>query len=325
MKDEEFIMKYIDIPAADGSAMHISRIAMGSTMKMEMLTTEEKHRLYDFFVEQGGNCLDTARYYSGGRAETMIGDYLSARKNRDKLIICTKGGHPSDDAPDKSRLSRKEILGDLETSLKELSTDYVDIFWIHKDDPAYPIEDLIDTCNEIVKQGKARKIGCSNFVTPRIAAANAYASANGLIGFTSSQIQWSLAASDDRHFAQFGSIVMTPERYDYYLKHDIPVFSFSSQAQGFFSKVEKNGLESLPPHLAEQYGSEENMKRLENLKTFCNEKGCSIASASLAYLLNNKLPCVAIIGARSEEMLADSLAAVDVTMTAEQADDLFRV
>lgn len=318
-------MKYINLATNDGGEIRVSRIAMGSTMKMEMLTTKEKHSLYDYFIDHGGNCIDTARYYSSGKAELMVGEYLESRKNRNQLIISTKGGHPSDSFPQKNRLSRKEILGDLETSLKLLGTDYVDIYWIHKDDPDYPIEDLIETCNEIVRQGKARIIGCSNFQSERIAAAKDYADSNNMVSFSLSQIQWSLASTEDKYFAQFGSIVMTPERYDFYSENNIGVFAFSSQAQGFFAKIAKKGLQSLPTHLIEQFGSEANMLRLEKLKAFCEEKDCTVSAASLAYLINNKLPCVAIIGARTEEMLSESLKAVDVAMTPDEADRMFAV
>jgi aryl-alcohol dehydrogenase-like predicted oxidoreductase len=318
-------MNYIDLKACDGSTLHISKIGMGSTMSMERLTTKEKHYLYDCYLEQGGNCIDTARYYSGGRAEEMVGNYLRARKNRDQFIISTKGGHPRDEAPTVSRLTRKEIMDDLETSLRLLGTDYVDIYWIHKDDANYPIEDVVETCNEIIRQGKARRIGCSNFTNARIQAANQYAEQTGQYGFSASQIQWSLAATEDRHFAQFGSIVMTAERYQYYLTHDIPVFAFSSQAQGFFARVAAQGLGALPAHLQVQYGSEENMKRLVRLQAYAQQHNCSISAPALGYLINNKLPCVALIGAESVEMLNQSLEAASLEMTPEEADQLFYV
>ncbi|MBD5393155.1 MAG: aldo/keto reductase [Lachnospiraceae bacterium] len=319
------MMNYIDLPAYDGSMIHVSRIGMGSTMSMERLTTEEKYRLYDYYLEQGGNCIDTARAYSDGHAEEMVGAYLKARKNRDRVIISTKGGHPTWENPEKSRVKREDILGDLETSLRILGTDYADIYWIHKDDESHPIEDIVDTINIIIKQGKARRIGASNFTMERMIAANKYARESGQYGFAASQIQWSLAATEDKYFEQYGSLVMTPERYDYYLENDIPVFAFSSQAQGFFSRVAVQGLEAMPEELRRQYGSEDNMKRLELLKIYAKEHNCSISAPSLGYLINNKLNCVALIGAESIEMLAQSLEAADLQMTAEEADALYEV
>ena len=82
-----------------------------------------------------------------------------------------------------SRVSRQEILSDLETSLKTLGVDYVDMYWIHKDDENHPIEDIVDTINVIIKQGKARRIGASNFTMERMAAANKYAQESDQYGF----------------------------------------------------------------------------------------------------------------------------------------------
>lgn len=318
-------MNYIDLKAYDGSDMHISRIGMGSTMSMERLTTKEKHELYDYYLDQGGNLLDTARAYSGGHAEEMVAEYLKASGKRNQIILCTKGGHPTDEAPDVSRVSREDILSDLETSLSTLGVDYVDMYWIHKDDESHPIEDIVDTINIIIKQGKARRIGASNFTMERMKAANAYAEKTGQHGFSASQIQWSLAATEDKYFAQFGSLVMTPERYDYYLENHIPVFAFSSQAQGFFARVDAQGLDAMPDQLKEQYGSEANMKRLALLQDYVKKHNCSISAPSLAYLINNKLDCVALIGAESVDMLKLSLEACDLTMTPEEADALYNV
>ncbi len=318
-------MKYIQIPCADGSDMTVSRIAIGSTMSMERLPDDEKFRLYDVYQSLGGNCIDTARAYHDGEAERMVGDYFRSRKNRSRFLVSTKGGHPRSDAPQLSRVHRKDILEDLETSLLTLGTDYIDIYWIHKDDPQTEIEELVDTANEIIRQGKARCVGLSNFDLPRFDAASRYAKASGQTDFAAAQIQWSLAETEDRFFRMFGSLVMTPARYAYFRERKMPVFAFSSQAQGFFARVAENGLDSLPPFVAEQFGSADNLKRLEKVKAFANEHHCSIAAPCLAYLIDNRLPCTAIIGASREEMLRQSMEAADLDMSPEQADDLFRV
>ena len=184
----------------------------------------------------------------------MVGSYLQQRGCRDKVVISTKGGHPGKGLVG-SWLSPENLLTDLEGSLKALHTEYVDYYWIHKDDPSYPIEKLVDTVNQIVKQGKARLVGGSNFTTERFQAAAEYAAKTGQISLAASQIQWSLAASEDKYFAKFESLTMTPERYNYYLENKMPVFAFSSQAQGFFPQVAAGGIESLPAFIAEPYKS----------------------------------------------------------------------
>ena len=116
----------------------------------------------------------------------------------------------------KGDLRREVLMRELETSLKELGTDYVDLYWLHKDDPNHPIEDVIETCNEMLRQGKVRRIGASNFADERIEQGNRYAREHGLTGFQESQIQWSAARSNEEIFSRFGSVVMTPQRYRFY-------------------------------------------------------------------------------------------------------------
>ncbi len=318
-------MKYIDIPTNDGSTLHVSRIAMGSSMSMERLSSEEKFELYDYYLAQGGNCIDTARAYGGGQSEKMVGEYLKSRGVREQVILSTKGGHPTEEEPDKSRVNRKDLLADLDESLRSLYTDYIDIYWIHKDDPDCPVEELVDTANEMIRMGKVRKIGLSNFTIERMDAANRYAAESGQEGFYASQIQWSLAVSEDKYFAVHDCLTMTPSRYTYYSEHEIPVFSFSSQAQGFYSRLAEKGLDALPEDLVETYGSPDNLKRLDKIKAFAEEKNCSVSAVATAFLVNNKLPAVAIIGASSQDMLAQSLEGAEVDMTPEEADALYQV
>ena len=125
-------------------------------------------------------------------SEKTIGEWLTARKNRDKIIISTKGGHPRLESMDISRLSRDEIFDDFEHSLINLNTDYIDIYWLHKDDPNIPPERLIEIMNEILDTGKAKYIAVSNWGYDRIRAANDYAKSNGLKPFIAGQIQYSV-------------------------------------------------------------------------------------------------------------------------------------
>lgn len=139
------------------------------------------------------------------------------------------------------------MLEDLELSLSQLQTDYIDLFWIHNDDVTKPVSEIIDAVNEVIKTGKVRAVGCSNWSIERIEAANNYAKEAGLYGFFANQIQWSLARVEtDDYKKAFNALVMDDESYDWYVKNDVAVFAFSSVAQGFFSIAAKGGLEALP-------------------------------------------------------------------------------
>ncbi len=318
-------MIYIELKDANGETMKFSRIAMGSSMSMEMLSTEEKFRLYDYFIDRGGNTIDTARAYGDGHSEEMVGEYLQSRGNRSRLMVCSKGGHPMQSAPDVKRVNRACIMADLEQSLKVLHTDYLDMYWIHKDGPEVPIEEIVDIMEDIVKSGKARRVGVSNYDTYRVKAAVEYAESKGSNIIGGSQIGMSLAASEDKYFVQFGSLMMTPDKYAYYEEKHIPVFAFSSQAQGFFARVAAQGLDAMPPYLRESYGSAENMKRLARVQQMAEEKHASIPAVGLAHIIFNRLPVVAIVGAENTEMLGQSLDAAELNLTPEEADWLYRV
>lgn len=314
-------MKYFDLKG-NGQTVHVSKLAIGSAMKMGMLSDAEVFEIFDLFLDGGGNCIDTARAYFDGRSEEMIGQYLKLRHNRDKLILSTKGCHPGhgSTAP---RLSPKDMEDDLNASLKALGTDYVDIYWIHKDDPSVPVEGVIDGINALLRSGKVRIVGCSNWHIDRIKSANAYAKRSGQEGFAMSQIQWSLGESDEEKFRQFTAVLMDDPSYDWYLANGMPIFSFSPQAQGFFSKAAKFGVEKLDERMRYCYASEKNLQRLECVKVLAQKNDVPISVPVLAYLLNNKLPCIPVFGATTKEMVSETLQAVDFPMTAQEADNLW--
>lgn len=314
-------MKYFDLKG-NGRVLHISKLVIGSAMKMGMLSKREIYELFDIFLDAGGNCIDTARAYFGGHSEEMIGNYIRQRGNRNKIILSTKGCHP-DHGDTGARLSPRDMEDDLNASLRALGVDHVDIYWIHKDDPTVPVEGVIDSINELMRSGKVGVVGCSNWHVDRIERANTYAQKTGQQGFCTSQIQWSLGESDEEKFKQFSAVLMDDVSYDWYMLNKMPVFSFSPQAQGFFSKAAKLGIEALDERMRYCYASEKNLKRLHMVVHLAKEHNVPVSVPVLAYLLNNKLPCVPVFGATSKEMLYESLQAVDFEMSAEEADRLW--
>ena len=310
-------MIYRDLKAADGE-IHVSAIAIGSAVRMSMLSSNELFDIYDCFVEHGGNCIDTARAYSGGRAEELVGEYLRTRGNRNKIIISTKCGHPS--ADNNPRLSAQDMRSDLDASLKALSTDHIDIYWVHKDNKSIPVEGVIDSLNQFIREGKVRMIGASNWSTERIAAANAYALQSGQTGFGASQIQWSLAETLSLYFEKFTSLVMDDSAYRWYLSNKMTVFAYSAQAQGFFQRVAAQGLAELDMETQRNYGNPENMRRLARALDYSKAHGVPLTVPILGYLISNALTCILVIGSRSREMLIESLLAVEKPVSREEAE-----
>ena len=181
------------------------------------------------------------------------------------------------------------------------------------------MEGIIDGLNRLLKSGKIRMIGASNWTVERIASANNYAKESGQIGFGSSQIQWSFADTLSLYFQQYTSLVMDDDSYEWYKKHEMPVFAFSAQAQGFFQKVAAGGLASLDMEVQRNYGSPENMRRLARAQKYAREHEVPLAVPILGYLIQNEVTCIPIIGSDNKEMLLESLLAGEKLVTPEDA------
>ena len=300
----------------------ISRIAFGTGSVMKDLTKDEYFALFDLYAEKGGNVLDTAPGYCGGRSERYIGEWMKLHHNREKMFISTKACHAFPGEP--SRLTFKDMTDDLNQSLNQLDTDYIDIFWIHNDDPAVPVEKIMDDLNRVIENGKIRSIGCSNWTVDRLEEANAYASSAGLHGFFANQIQWSLAAAETDAYARaFNALTMDDRSYDWYVKNDIAVFAFSAAARGFFSVAAAGGLEAVSETTMAFFGTPNNIKRLENVKKYMAEHNCSASVPVIGYITNNRLKGIALTSASRISTLEETMEAANAEMTAEEADALY--
>jgi 1-deoxyxylulose-5-phosphate synthase len=315
-------MKYLELKSRDDT-LQVSKLVIGTARSVSNLSQAETFELFDLFVEAGGNCIDIARAYSGGRSEEMVGEWMKQHHNRNLMVVSTKGCHPPYNHPEQSRLSLQDMQHDLDLSLKALQTDFIDIYWIHKDDPLRPVEEIIDGVNTIIRSGKIRMLGCSNWHVDRLARANAYASSSGQTGFMLSQIQWNLASTREEYFKQYGVVIMSEAEYAWYYQNRMPVFAFGSQAQGFFSKAASRGLEAVSAESRRNYGSEDNLERLKRVKEYAEQHQLSISAVVLAYITCNKLPGVAIFGSRNPGQLKATLQAADVSMDPAEADRLY--
>ncbi|WP_407314023.1 aldo/keto reductase [Desulfosporosinus sp. SB140] len=317
-------MKYLTLKGK-GLELNVSKLAMGTDKLMLTLTDAEFFYLLDTYTDAGGNFIDTARVYSGGKSEEAIGRWLQKTGKRSDVVLSSKGCHPPRENMSQSRLAKKDMEYDLNLSLETLKTDCIDIYWLHRDDLSLSVDEIVENINSFIKEGKIRMVGCSNWSSDRIEQANQYAALKGLNGFSSSQIQWSLAHTSEDIYQDFGIVIMDEKEYEYYVHRNLPVFAYASQAQGFFSKVAQGGLEALSEKTRMRFSSKDNLKRLEVLKDFAASHGISLAAASLVYITCNRLTAVPIIGSRTPQQLQESLEAADVIITAEEADKLYFV
>ncbi len=283
--------------------LYCSEIILGSDYYGEATSRESASEFMDYYFDIGGNTIDTARLYTGGKSEEVIGEYLAQHKIRDKVIISSKCAHPPIGKMEQSRLSKEEIESDIDKSLKALKTDYIDFLWLHRDDRNLPVAPIVEALNEQVRKGKIRYFGTSNWCGERIAEANKYAEEHGLMGMAASQIQWSYAVPARNYDPTL--VTMDKTEFDFYAKTKIPVFAFSAQAKGFFEKYDKGELSF---KAKDRFLCDENIERYKLVKKISEETGYSISSIVLSYLtLNTAFDTFPIINCSKLSQLKDSI------------------
>lgn len=303
-------MQYLEM---DRVKKPISNLMMGSDyFNPEII--DHITEMMEIFLKVGGNCIDTAYVYSGGKSEEAIGIWLEENNRREDIVLLTKGGHPDKQGP---RIHRKAIAEELEISLERLRTDYVDLYALHRDDPSVPVEEIIDLLNEQIENGKIHAIGASNWTPERLEAANKYAEENGLIGFSFSSPNLSLAKAQEPYWED--CISVDDAMLAWYERTNFPVFSWSSQARGFFTgryTPEDRSNEDL----VRVFYNDENWERYRRAEQLAKEKGVETIQISLAYVLNQKFPTAAIIGPQTKEELLSCREAANITLTDEEIE-----
>ena len=296
----------------------VSVIALGTDGFGVGKSVAASEALLDAYVAAGGNVIDSARMYGDGVCEQVVGSWMQARGNRGELVISTKGGFPGKGGT--PRLDRESLMSDLNASLAALQTEFIDIWWLHRDDPTRPVRDIMDTLNEMVGSGKVGCVGASNWSAERIREANAYAAENGLHGFAGDQPQWSLARQVVNPDPTLQ--IMGDDLYRLHRETGMLCMPFSAQAKGYLAKLLGGGEATLSPKAKDRFHFPENIAVAEHVAELCRELGCAPAAMSLAWLTNQPFPTLPIISARDEKQLLESLAAGDILLSREQADTL---
>lgn len=298
-----------------------SRILLGTAYFGDGISEDDAFLMMDKFREMGGCHIDTARLYADGASEEIVGRWMADRKPGD-VFVSTKGGYYDMDAKEHPRLSKADIVCDLEKSLAALKTDIVDFYWLHRDDENTSAGEIIETMNEIVKSGKIKKFGASNWTAKRIAEANDYAKEHGLVGFSASQIRFNPAYC----IGERGGLVgMDEVEFEFYKSCNMPVVAYSSQAKGFFSKMAEQGESALSEKARKRYLCDENIDRLEIIKELSQKYNCSIAALICGAFCSFDNPEVfPIIGGSRLSQIVDSLNGADVALTKEELKRIFK-
>lgn len=316
-------MRYRPFP---GLPLAPSVICLGTGGYGTNIPAEQAFALLDAYAEQGGNFLDTARIYGAwapggdGASEKTLGAWLAQRGVRERFVISTKGAHPDLATMHISRIGPADLAADVQASLDALRTDVIDVYWLHRDDPAVPVGEILAALNDHLRAGRVRAIGASNWSLPRLAEANAYATAHGLTGFQANQIGWSLADANTGTSPVAGMLYMDAAAHAFHRQAGLPLLAYSSQAVGFFSgKYTREQLAAPPAStVGRLYFTAENFDRLERANELARRYGVTANQINLAYLLGQPFPVYPIAGCRTVEQVADSCAAADVKLTQDE-------
>ncbi|NLS07340.1 Gfo/Idh/MocA family oxidoreductase [Rhizobium sp. P32RR-XVIII] len=283
-----------------------SRIVIGG---MALKTLPLASTVYDAFFEAGGTVFDTAYVYGQGSVDKLLGQWIENRGVRDDVIIIGKGAHTPHCTP-------QAIRPQLVESLDRLRTDYLDLYFMHRDDPAVPVGEFVDVLDELVAEGRIRKFGGSNWTLGRMDEANAYAAKNGKKGFELLSNNFSLAEMVAPMWE--GCIASSDEASVKWLERtQSPVFAWSSQARGFFT--DRAGRDKFDdPVMVKSWYSELNFARRDRVHALAKRGGVTPAQIALAYLLAQNLPIFPIIGPANLTELRDSLGALGVTLTQDE-------
>jgi len=265
----------------------------------------------DAFYEAGGNAFDTAYVYGGGKTESIFGDWHTSRKvPREEIVLIGKGAHSPLCYPDM-------ISKQLDQSLNRLKTDYVDIYFMHRDNTAVPVGEFVDAMDAEAKAGRIRGIfGGSNWTRARFDEAIAYAEKNGKTAPAALSNNFSLAEMLDPIWA--GCVAASDDEWKAWLNaKQIPNFAWSSQGRGFFTdragRDKRNDEE-----LVRVWYSDRNFGRRDRAIELAQKLGRNPIHIALAYVIAQPFPVIPLIGPRTIAELEDSLSALDIKLTPEQ-------
>ncbi|MFP3156063.1 aldo/keto reductase [Lachnospiraceae bacterium ZAX-1] len=313
------------IKCKDGE-LTLSRIILGAGRFGSATPLDLSYEMLDKYYEAGGRTLDTGRAYmawvhnGASKSEKTVGDWIRDRGVKDMSIV-TKCAHPELRDMNKSRLSPDCLSYDINTSLAVLRVDSVDCLLLHRDDTAVPVGEIMDTLDQFINEGLVRSIGASNWSIARICEANEYAKKHGKTPFTISQIQWNMAENQQENLLDPTCLCMTDKEYEGYLKANISVMAYSSQAVGFFSKFLSGNVESMRPR-TKVYVTPENIRRAKRVEQICAQLSCTPEALCIAYITSNPVDGYAVIANSSMKQMEESLAAADFTIDQETMDSI---
>lgn len=311
-------MKYGTVAGID---KQVSRLVQG-TIPLTEDDIPGSFALLDAVYEHGCRTFDTAYSYGDGACERVLGAWYNSRGVRDDIVVLGKCAHPENG---RIKVTPEDITSDLHESLVRQGTEQIELFVLHRDNPAVPVEPIVDVLNEHKQAGKIGVFGGSNWSAARIAEANAYAAANGLEGFTLSSPNYSLAEQVKAPWEGCVSVSGPAGESDraWYIEQGMPIFPWSSLAGGFFSgRFRRDNLDTFDSYLdklcVESYCVEDNFRRLDRVEEVGARYGLTVPQVAMAFIMSQPLDVFALVGCRNGDEFAMNAAVLGHELSADE-------
>ena len=303
------------------TGLKVSELCMGTQTFGWGANQEEAIALSDRFVEAGGNFFDTSNLYNEGKSEIMLGNWLKRKANRSHTVVASKVCMPISKDPNDAGVSRKHILDQVNVSLQRLQTDFIDLYQMHCWDPLTPLEETLSTLNDLVRAGKVRYIGASNYTASQLEKAVMMSSMHNLARFDCLQPEYSLLVRSTEW-----------EILPLCIAEGIGVIPWSPLAGGWLTGKYRRD-KAAPPDSrvgrndrwddqAEQRVNEITWQTIDTLIEIGKANNKTPAQIALNWVLQQPGVTAPIFGARTLEQLEDNLGSVGWTLTKEEIDKL---
>jgi len=303
------------------TGLKVSELAFGTQTFGWGADEKTAHALADLFVQAGGNLFDTADSYNGGVAESMLGSWLKARKNRHSVIVATKVFFPTGDGPNDAGASRKHIFHSINESLNRLKTDYVDLYQIHCFDLSTPLEETLSALDDLVRAGKIRYMGASNYTASQLEKALMLSEIHQWESFSALQAEYSLIVRS----TEWELLPLCEEE-------GVGFLALSPVAGGWLTG--KYGRNQPPPSNSrvgrkdrwddqpEQRESELTWRVIDNLIEIGKDCGKTPAQIALNWILQQPGITASILGVRTLEQLKENLGCIGWQLSEEEMNKL---
>jgi aryl-alcohol dehydrogenase-like predicted oxidoreductase len=274
-----------------------------------VLDEDAAQGFFEQAVELGITFWDTANVYSGGSSEEFTGRAMRTYSTREQIVLATKVHGHMHDGPGGSGLSRKSIMENVDASLRRLGTDYIDLYQIHRFDPATPIEETMQALHDVVRAGKARYIGASSMWAWQFAKMQHIAQLNGWTEFVSMQDQYNLIQREEER-----------EMYGLCADLGVGVIPWSPLARGrltrpWGSDTTRDGSDQMM-----RFYGDADAAVVGAVEKVAAERGVPMAQIALAWVLRNPVITAPIVGATKPHHLVDAVAALEIELTAEEVE-----